>query len=197
MYFTGDTHYGSERTLQLSRRPFNNVTQMNVTMIMDCNSIVPEGELLYHVGDFGDYGVVKLINAKVILICGNYEWNDINKNFGGDFEAFRTHLLELGFHNVHPQGVELVYRQKGEHKTMWLDHYPSRSRNDMFNLFGHVHALRMVTENGLNVGVDCHHFRPVSLEDVDFFRKGIENVFDEDVFGAHHAKKSISLSYPQ
>lgn len=164
-------------------------------MLAHTNAIIPANGLLYHVGDFGEYSMVRNITARVVLVCGNYEWNDINTKFDRDFEKFRRHLLDLGFHDVYAQGTEMAYRQGDSRESLWLDHYPTNSRSDMFNLFGHVHALRMVTENGLNVGVDCHHFRPISLETVNFFRNGIENVFDEDVFGEHHAKKSISNSY--
>ena len=33
LYFTSDTHFGSERTLELSRRPFNSVFEMDETII--------------------------------------------------------------------------------------------------------------------------------------------------------------------
>lgn len=29
IWFTSDTHFGSERTLRLSKRPFNSVEEMN------------------------------------------------------------------------------------------------------------------------------------------------------------------------
>ena len=50
---------------------------------------------------------------------------------------------------------------------------------------GHVHKLCMVKANGLNVGSDCHHFKPISSKDVEFYRNAIENFYDENVFSDH------------
>ena len=54
--------------------------------------------------------------------------------------------------------------------------------HDIFNLFGHIHGRQMVKRYGLDVGVDCHHFRPISFHDVLFYKNAIENHYDENVF---------------
>ena len=53
---------------------------------------------------------------------------------------------------------------------------------EWFWLFGHIHRLQIVKENGINVGCDCYRWRPVSLDEIRFLRNGIENHFDENVF---------------
>ena len=40
----------------------------------------------------------------------------------------------------------------------------------------------MVKRNGLNVGVDCHNFRPIDVETIEFYRTAIEKFYDENVF---------------
>ena len=40
----------------------------------------------------------------------------------------------------------------------------------------------MVKKNGLNVGVDCHNFRPINTDTVMFYRNAIEAHYDENVF---------------
>lgn len=56
---------------------------------------------------------------------------------------------------------------------------PSRK----FLLFGHIHGLQKIKMFGLNVGVDCNNFEPISLEDVQFFRNAIEKgYYDQDVW---------------
>ena len=49
-------------------------------------------------------------------------------------------------------------------------------------MFGHIHKLQMVKKNGLNVGVDCHNFKPISLEEVLWYKNAIENHYDINVF---------------
>lgn len=174
--FTSDTHYGAERTLQFSRRPFGSVLEMDKTMLDRCNEIATEKDTLYHVGDFGSYEMVQHICAPVILICGNYEINYMHKQFASDFDAFRAHLMRLGFVDVVRDSLEV--------DGMYLNHYPTKRRVDQFSLFGHIHGLQMVKRNALNVGVDCHHYAPVDAERLQFFRNAIENHYDEDVFGS-------------
>jgi len=61
-------------------------------------------------------------------------------------------------------------------------HRPEDCDKSKFNLFGHVHGLCKIKKYGLNVGTDCHNFKPVGLTDVEFFRDAIENVYDINVF---------------
>lgn len=42
--------------------------------------------------------------------------------------------------------------------------------------------LQMVRRYGLNVGTDCHNFKPISINDVMFYRNAILNYYDENVF---------------
>lgn len=72
---------------------------------------------------------------------------------------------------------------------LYMAHVPSEiqkvSNNDdfTFGLFGHIHKLQMVRRYGLNVGIDCHNFKPVSLDQVLFYMNAIQNHYDSEVFG--------------
>lgn len=173
-FFTADTHYSHERTLKLSRRPFASVTDMDEAMILRTNAMCRVSDTLYHVGDFGDYRVVSRLVPRVILICGNYEHNDINKFYNGEFAEFRRRLLHLGFKDVILNNMVV--------EDMWLNHFPNGRVENKFNLFGHIHRLQMVRRNGLNVGVDCHDYSPIDMETVNFYREAIANHYDDEVF---------------
>jgi calcineurin-like phosphoesterase family protein len=67
-FFTADTHFGSERTLTLSRRPFDNVEEMNRNLIEQYNKLVSDDDTVYHLGDFGDYSFAKQLSGKIVLI---------------------------------------------------------------------------------------------------------------------------------
>lgn len=75
-FFTSDTHFGHQRTLEFSRRPFADVASMDAALIANWNAIVQPGDTVYHLGDFGaqeclDY--VSKLNGKIIFLPGNYE----------------------------------------------------------------------------------------------------------------------------
>lgn len=172
VWFTSDTHFGAERTLELSRRPFKNVEEMDDIIIRNWNEVVGENDYVIHLGDFGDYENVKKLNGKVILVYGNYEVKD---NITADY------LLDIGFYKVFTTQTTCVINGFKYH----LQHEPSKCKTDLdeneFNLFGHVHKLQLVKRFGLNVGTDCHNFYPISMETVLFYKNGF-NFYDEEVF---------------
>ena len=63
-----------------------------------------------------------------------------------------------------------------------MTHKPEDCNKDRFNLFGHIHGLQKVKRYGLNVGVDCHYFKPINLEEVLWWKNAIENYYDNNVF---------------
>lgn len=174
VWFTSDTHYGANRTLELSRRPFSSTEEMDDYMIEHYNKLVQPNDICYHLGDFGDYEKVKYLNGKVILIMGNYERKDCEVNYGGDILSFKRYLMDLGFH--------AVYENYSWYKNYKLVHEPSKHSTKHFTLFGHIHRSVQAKRFGLNVGVDCNFFRPIDIETVEFFKTAIEEYYDEEVF---------------
>ena len=166
IYFTSDTHFNQQRTLELSRRPFDSVEHMNNTLVQNWNNTVKQEDTVYHLGDFGDITYRDHLNGRIILLIGNYElkdytYSELNEYF--DIIEEPTEAV-IGGHNFH------------------LVHEPVNQHPHKFNLFGHIHKLQMVKKNGLNVGVDCHNFKPISLEEVLWYKNAIENHYDINVF---------------
>ena len=80
IWFTSDTHFGSQGTLKLSKRPFESVEEMDKAMIENWNEVVDKNDIIFHLGDFGNYEVVNKLNGNIVLILGNYE--EIDKENG-------------------------------------------------------------------------------------------------------------------
>lgn len=76
VYFTSDTHFNLQRTLELSRRPFDSVEHMNNILIQNWNRVVKPEDTVYHLGDFGDITYREYLNGRIILLIGNYELKD-------------------------------------------------------------------------------------------------------------------------
>jgi calcineurin-like phosphoesterase family protein len=172
-WLTSDTHFGEIRTMQLSKRPFQSVGEMDWTLILNWNKNVTNNDVVYHLGDFGDPGVLKHLNGKKIyLVLGNYDKNPVVEIITQDP---RVEILN--------EGHEVVLNNS----QYSLIHYPENMTDlNKFYLFGHVHKLRTMSKGkngtGLNVGVDCHNFYPIDLDTVEFYKNAILNHYDNNVF---------------
>ena len=174
IYFTSDTHFGQQRTLEMSKRPFNNVIEMNNILVNNWNSVVGKNEIVYHLGDFGDYRVREFLNGEIILIKGNYE----RSGFKEEFEKY-THYFKEIYDYTHKINIDeyeiLMTHEPFRLKGMQID-------ETHINLYGHVHKLCMVKPYGINVGYDAHYFKPIDLETILFYQNGILNYYDDNVF---------------
>ena len=179
MYFTADTHFGSKRHLELCKRPFTSVNQMNQTMIMNWNRIVNDDDMVFVLGDFGEYDYANKLNGKIVLICGNYEKNDMER-LNLSFSQFRDLLIEKGFYDVHESYLDI--NVDVINKPLHLIHEPSKKIDNAFNLYGHVHKTHLLKRFGLNVGIDLHNYTPIEIDTILFYKTGIEKYYDDEVF---------------
>jgi calcineurin-like phosphoesterase family protein len=167
VFFTSDTHFSSDRALELSKRPFRDVLDMDLSMIERWNKVVKPWDVVYHLGDFGDFKWLQYLNGKIRFLPGNYE-KDIT-TFPDDFE------------------ISYQYHEPVLYNSWLLGHEPSfvnslESIDHDFCLFGHIHGRQKIKKFGLDVGVDANNFTPVSEEEVKFYKTAIEKYYDNEVF---------------
>ena len=172
IFFTSDTHFGSSRAMTLSRRPFVSTSEMDAALILNWNNKVASDDVVYHLGDFGNLDIRPYLHGKIHLILGNYETDALKENPALQSELEKCFVSVLPYTTLNLK----------DNKPVYLTHKPSECKKDMFNLFGHIHGLRKVSQNGLNVGVDANHFAPLSEDDVLFFKDAILNHYDFEVF---------------
>jgi len=167
IFFTADNHFLHANILEHSARPFKDLDEMAETMIDRWNTAVKPGDTIYHLGDFAlSWGkkhagvidkILSQLNGQKWLITGNHDRDEVTKN------ARWTAVKD--YH-------EIKIDMGGEHKQrVAMSHYPMRTWNQMhrgsFMLHGHSHG-NLVDIGGLtmDVGVDCHGYRPISLDEV-------------------------------
>ncbi len=178
IFFTSDTHFSSERAMELSKRPFFSVEDMDWTMIDRWNSVVGPNDTVYHLGDFGESWPMDYLNGKITFIRGNYERD------GKSPMPPKVKLLEN-------QDTIVLYK-KGK-PYLLLSHEPTlaidvrnnkKEYKDTPIVFGHIHGRQKVKEwCGLDVGVDSNNFTPMSQDDVDFYINAIQKgYYDQDVW---------------
>lgn len=193
IWFTSDTHFGSSRALEYSRRPFQTVEDMDWKMMENWNNTISPYDTIYHLGDFGDMEKLKYLNgAKKCLSLGNYEVDERTKMRKGYVPYFNFLKETYGWDMIFGDGV--AHNLPFPDENIKFCHEPSIIKEDIlgdrklginntFGLFGHIHGRQKIKKWGIDVGVDANNFTPVSLEYVEFIKKAItDGVYDEEVW---------------
>ena len=203
-WFTSDTHFGQQRTLELSCRPFIDVTEMDLTMISNWNKSVRANDIVYHAGDFvnyadcGDYVDFSLLqdmlcnlNFKELhWVLGNYDRmyknkiaaivEDVNRVFVSDREI---KLYDQTDENSTCQ--TRLQDAEGNWHTYVIVHepvdFPAPACENAIYLYGHIHGRSFAKINGLDLGTDYHHYAPVSEKQILWYTNAMK-YWDKNVY---------------
>ena len=160
IWFTADTHFSHDSIIKLCNRPFKNVTEMNLYMIMKWNDLVKNGDIVYHLGDFAWYDseeILDKLNGQIVLIRGSHDHHGIEK-----------HKKIVKMQRVLNKTID------GQHVTMshfcfrvWhLSHYNS------WHLYGHSHGMLDPIGKSRDVGVDATtDYSPISWDQIKEYMK--------------------------
>jgi len=171
VFFISDTHFNHTNIINLCRRPFSSVDEMNDTLIKNWNSVVKPDDTIFHLGDFalGDATIwnslLDKLQGHVYLICGNHDHKTLDSsNISKRFEAVSDQMM------IDVNGQKIL-----------LNHYPfltySTSRQTVWQLFGHVHSnpymtgddssrLQHLWPTQYDVGVDNNNYFPISFHEI-------------------------------
>lgn len=173
VWFTADTHFNHANVIAHSARPFADLDEMEESLIANWNECVLRGDTVFHLGDFAlSWGkkhadridkLLSRLNGSKRLIVGNHDRDEVTKNpRWASVGAYHELKFDLG--GVHKQRIVLfhyalrVWNQC--HRGAWMLH-------------GHSHGN--LTDTGgktMDVGVDVHGYRPISLDEVREFMRG-------------------------
>ena len=156
IWFTSDYHLSHFNIIRYENRPFQNINEMNKTIIENHNKLVHPEDAVYFLGDFSLVGKEKfawykkhinMFNGQKHLILGNHDYLKPFTYVSAGFISVHT-ALDIGeFILVHDPAVSIIHKDR-----KWL--------------CGHVHSLFKMQKNVLNVGVDVWDFNPVSIDQV-------------------------------
>jgi calcineurin-like phosphoesterase family protein len=206
MTFSHDpkTVYDDFKEQMMDRRQYgimldNVVNAMCYSFIMNHNDRVHPNDIVFHVGDFGYYGYAEFLTGNHVLVMGNYEYKECTEKFNDNIEEFRNYIISnynfidviedymldttslIGFKNIGNiyithEPLNCLYDRKNKTYVM------NKNNELIMNLFGHIHEKCKIKKYGLNVGVDCNHYYPISIYDIAFYFNAILNHYDENVF---------------
>jgi calcineurin-like phosphoesterase family protein len=155
VFFTSDTHFGDHRVLNIWRRPYRSVDEMNEAIIARWNARVRPEDEIWHLGDFasgtrGASAILARLNGRKHLVTGNNDSSGVRELPWTSLQAYAELTVE---------GTMLV-----------LCHYPFRTWNRInrgsVNLHGHSHGRLSSMKRQFDVGVDARGFRPVTLREL-------------------------------
>lgn len=169
IWFTSDSHYNHSRILSHANRPFSSIEEMNEALIKNWNSKVSAKDTVYHLGDFimgnepeDAISFILRLKGKIKFIFGNHDKALRRLHRGFEFCRVWNKIEFLG-------DLKTI---KIDDQKIVLSHYAMRvwdSRHyGSWNLYGHSHGTLTNDSNSLSmdVGVDCHNYSPISLEEV-------------------------------
>ena len=188
IYFTADTHFGHNNIIKICERPFEDIEQMDNTLINNWNNVVTNNDIVYIVGDFAgdnadaDYYLDKL-NGKKILILGNHDRNWIKKLYKRkNWDLFKDPDYRLLVKNGYFFDVKHYAEKIIDSQFFTICHYPMVDfafSNKLFgekfgfHIHGHIHnnlkeefKFLFRAFNTLNCGVEVNNYKPVSLNDL-------------------------------
>lgn len=162
IWVTSDTHFNHQNILKFKEddgvtpvRDFDSVQEMNETLIDNWNSVVKQGDKVYHLGDvfFGPKEEFKILwprlNGKKRLIVGNHD--DIKFLSQGNF-----------FQKVY---MWRLFKEFG----IILTHVPINQDNFRVgskNVHGHIHTKKSPNGPYQCVCVEQTNYTPVNIEDL-------------------------------
>jgi calcineurin-like phosphoesterase family protein len=153
LFFTADTHFGDHRTLNIHRRPFASVAEMDEALVAGWNAVVGPADEIWHLGDVARRaadvaGLLARLNGTKHLVRGNNDPAATGEAAGWASVQDYAELTE------------------GDARLV-LCHYPFRSWNGQhrraIDLHGHSHGKLKPMLRQFDVGVDARGFRPTSL----------------------------------
>lgn len=133
---------------------------MNQSLVDNWNKIIGKHDEVYHLGDFAFAStktvqhIVKSLNGRIHLIKGNHDYKQ------------PRHIFDLF------ESVENLRQISFDKQKIVLCHFPILSWNGkhhgVWHLHGHSHGGLSFDSNlkRLDVGVDCHNYRPIHLDEI-------------------------------
>jgi calcineurin-like phosphoesterase family protein len=151
-YLIADTHFDHSNVIKYENRPFQNIHDMNESIIMNWQKTVKKNDMIYILGDFAfgnkeriKYFVSRLPGRK-FLILGNHD----------------NHSVKF-YHDV---GFEFVSKWPIIIDQFFiLSHEPMYMNDSMpyLNIHGHIHSKKM-TGNYYNVSVEQINYTPINFD---------------------------------
>lgn len=170
IFFTGNQQFGRPGAIKQFKRPFENVEEMNSTLIENWNKTVASDDIVYVLGNFAwdptsAEETLRQLNGNIVIVPGEID----------------DSVIELSQKKLMPAKtavIENIFTAEGDKLTVsyWpLMEWPNKAKGD-YLFFGFPspkyktdHKKKMV-----NVSCDFWSYKPQSLDSIMSLFKDIE-----------------------
>jgi calcineurin-like phosphoesterase family protein len=181
IWLVSDTHFGHKNIISYSNRPYKDVEEMDWDMVEKWNSVVKDGDKVYHLGDVYMGGqsreyinnILSHLKGQKRLILGNHD-NGKDQILQNHFKKidvwrmFKEFGLLLTHVPVHPSSAERI-----EHSMVWNNgtqqYEPKEKKYFLKNIHGHTHTNAEPdgdTKRYKCVCVELINYTPVNIEEL-------------------------------
>lgn len=191
-FFTSDPHYYHMNVIRYCGRPHASIEEMNEDMVLKHNQTVGPEDRVFYLGDFSmAFRAVELFSSRLMgkkeMVPGNHDFcHSYHKKSRNpeNQEVWKQKYRDHGW-IVLPEKYETNFEGLGD---VLMCHHPYAGPYEIENggdkyakfrpvdegkllICGHVHEKWKTkrSPNGtlmINVGVDQHGFRPISLDEI-------------------------------
>jgi len=166
-FFTSDHHFGHKNIIKYCNRPFDSVEEMNHGLVSLWNEVVTPEDRVFVIGDVYLCKTelarkhLKKLNGYKILIMGNHDKSKDEMN------EFFDEVYQYKYEYSLSDGTPVV-----------LAHHPWEDK-DYLQIHGHEHSGNPLRGTRINVCVDLHNYRPVSLQYIEEAFSAQKNLFSK------------------
>ena len=155
IWVTADLHFNNEGILKTCRS-FSSIEEHNEYIIQQYNSVVGKDDLVYILGDAvwepieKAESLIKRMNGRKILIAGNHDRGNIGR------------YKKIGF-------IDAIFHPVYFSSNLVLSHEPLFDAYDnpyLYNVHGHLHQSVLSLPNFINVNLELHEYKPLSLREI-------------------------------
>ena len=165
-FFIADTHFNHEKIIKYCRRPFKNAFEMNEVLITNWNSKVKDGDIVYHLGDFGGGDLREVfdrLNGKLYYIPSQEYTHERAVTAYRHCFAQVSPLMNISVKKAYGVSITLCHycmrKWPKEHYNHW-------------HIFGHSHGKLEPIGKSHDAGVDNNDYYPLSLEEIAKIMEG-------------------------
>lgn len=168
IWVISDTHFNHGNIIKFCDRPWDNPKEMNEDLIERWNSVVKDGDKVYHLGDvYMGPGftredtslLLSKLKGKKRLILGNHDngKDQILQKYFEKIEVWRN-FGEFGLLMTHvPVHESSLFRNASRR---------SEDKQKLRNVHGHIHDLPAPSPNHLCACVEQINYTPINIEEL-------------------------------
>jgi len=158
IFACSDHHLGHARIIEMCKRPYTDVIEMNQDLILRHNAVVHREDIVYFIGDIiwndNCMNLLSKMNGIHRFVLGGHD-----RKFFCEKHLAVNEIKKYDIWEIAIDGQNIV-----------LCHFPLREWNGSYHgwwhIHGHCHGRAEEPKNCVDVSVDAWNFYPASFEQI-------------------------------